>query len=130
MTLKKEYIITKISDQKEKFYQTICELEVGENNLPTEGNLDKLINIENPKKSVALFIGNDYITKICFKSISKFNKNILEEYEKGYEEELYLKVYYKTSEKNASFLNWCFQKIKEESSYQTIRNNKKAPQRG
>ena len=56
--MKKEYIITKKCDQKDKNfkeYQFIRELEVDEEGFPLESALDNIINDESEEKSVAFF---------------------------------------------------------------------------
>ena len=110
----KGYLITKISDQKDRKYQFYRDLEVNEDGLPTDEALDSLVANERQEKSVALFIGDEYMTMFCFKSISKFNRKVLSEYSRNYEESNYDKVYWYTTEKNAKAIKCAIDDLKEQ----------------
>ena len=75
---------------------------------------------EKQEKSVALFIGDEYMTMFCFKNISKFNRKVLNEYTNSYEEGNYDIVYWYTTEKNAEAIKCAIEEIKEEYFRQEI----------
>lgn len=86
---KKEFEIKKISDQKDGFkgkYSYIRDLSVGEDNLPLNGELTNLVNLELGK-NVALLIGDNNISLISYKSEYKFLKKVKKEYKKNWDEE-------------------------------------------
>lgn len=114
MKKEKGYLVTKISDQKEKEYAFYTELKTNEQGLPLEEELDLLVDKEKKEKSVGLFIGNDYMKMFCFKSISKFNKRFLREYIDSYENKCYETVYWYTNEQNANFIKEEIEEIKEQ----------------
>lgn len=125
MNKEKGYLVTKISDRKEKEYSFYKELKVNENNNPLEEDLDILVSIEENDRNVALFIGDDNITMFSFKSISKFNRKVINEYIDSYEEKVYNTVYWYTTAKNADFIKSTVEDIKEEFYKKAIseRNN-------
>lgn len=110
----KGYLVTKMSDRKEKEYSFYRELEINEDSLPTEESLEILVSNEEKDRNVALFIGNDNVTMLSYKSISKFNKKFFNEYINSYREHSYEKVYWYTSVKNADFIKFVIEDIKEE----------------
>ena len=113
--MKKEYIITKKCDQKDKNfkeYQFIRELEVDEEGFPLESALDNIINDESEEKSVAFFIGEDYITMLSYKSSRKFINKVFDEYDIGFKQELYSKFYLASDEKIISLISEHIEYIK------------------
>ncbi len=114
MKKEKGYLVTKISDQKEKEYAFYTELKTNEQGLPLEEELDLLVDKEKKEKSVGLFIGSDYMKMFCFKSVSKFNKRFLREYIDSYENKCYETVYWYTNEQNANFIKEEIEEIKEQ----------------
>ncbi len=101
---KKEYLITKISDQKEKKYEFFRSLEVDENELPLKKELDDIVTKEEPDKNVAFFMGNSYITMFSYRKKSKFIKKVMREFYRAYGEDDYQALAIATDEDTYKFL--------------------------
>ena len=89
MDIKREYKITKISDQKEVFYQFFRNLSLGDDGFPVK---DELINLRNLEKNiktselkhVAFLMGEEDITILSFLKESAFKKRFLKEYKENW----------------------------------------------
>ena len=66
--MKKDYLITKVSDQKDKKYTYCKELELDDCNIPTEEEVHNLMSLEKDK-SVVLITGEEKITIFKFLDI-------------------------------------------------------------
>ena len=113
--MKKEYVISKKCDQKDKDfreYQFVRELEVDEEGYPLESSLDNIIKDEPEEKSVAFFIGDDYITMLSYKNRRKFTNKVFDEYNSGFKKELYSKFFLASDEKIVSIISEHIEYIK------------------
>lgn len=84
--MKKDYLITKVSDQKDKKYTYCKELELDDCNIPTEEEVHNLMSLEK-NKSVVLITGEEKITILSFKAESKLIRNFKKEYEENWKDE-------------------------------------------
>lgn len=84
--MKKDYLITKVSDQKDKKYTYCKKLELDDCNIPTEEEVRSLISLEKDK-SVVLIMGENKITILSFKVEGKLIKNFKKVYEENWKDE-------------------------------------------
>lgn len=112
--VKKDFLITKISDQKDGFkngYQYCRTLEVNEEGIPTEEELLNLLTLEQ-NKNVTFFIGKEKMTIISFISDFRYKRNTLKEYKNWNQEEL-KQVKARTFYKHFEYLNEVIPNLEE-----------------
>lgn len=112
--VKKDFLITKISDQKDGYkdgYQYYRTLEVNEEGLPTEEELLNLLTLEQ-NKNVTFFIGEEKISIISYISDFRYKRNTLKEYKNWNQEEL-KQVKARTFYKHFEYLNEVIPNLEE-----------------
>lgn len=95
--MEKEYLVTKISDRKEKNYQYFRNLKVNDIGYPLEEEIDKLASLEEDRQVVFLLADSE-MSIVSFKNDSKLKKAVKNEYINNFHDRDFKSIMYRTKD--------------------------------